>query len=530
MRSTLWKRLTLAAVVITSAVVYTLLPSRLIISSQNRTPEVDPPRAVSRSNRAPPPTSQRVGQRRPQDDIPPKRHQRNGDVANRPVDDEASPGRTAIAASSRDDAPEVVPLKVAGRFKLALQPRSLQQQMGRRRPQGGVLQKRLQRNHDDANKPETDDDPPSRRSPIDDAETVKTVDDRAHEFVRRRKSTADSDDLFVTSLGRTTNNSRDFFQNEPPIVVAATVDATADRCPADFRSAFDPNEAWFRSSVEQKSPKGHRQPNADGSDDFTDSDDVLILTPICNSDKSLQRYFENLCTLTYPHRRISVVLGEDSSIDGTLETAKELAGRLQGHFRRVEVLRLAGHLDQRVGAGKHDERWQLTRRQHMARARNELLSKALRSEKYVLWMDADVRHMPPDIIEHLIYPRKQIIVPNCMYRRGDGTLDTFDRNTWRETSASLKFVGGLKKSALVLEGYGPTSRLYLSALQAEGDLVPIDGVGGCVLLVEAGLHRQGLVFPPFVFEHQVETEGLAKMAAEMGVKMFGLPLVQVIHW
>jgi len=81
----------------------------------------------------------------------------------------------------------------------------------------------------------------------------------------------------------------------------------------------------------------------------------------------------------------------------------------------------------------------------------------------------------------------------------------------------------------MLEGYGRTKRLYLNDLKTESNLVRIDGVGGCVLLIAADLHRSGLVFPPFVFDHHIETEGLAKMAARMGVTLYGLPSVNVIH-
>jgi hypothetical protein len=83
---------------------------------------------------------------------------------------------------------------------------------------------------------------------------------------------------------------------------------------------------------------------------------------------------------------------------------------------------------------------------------------------------------------------------------------------------------------LMLEGYRPTKRRFLNDLKEQADLVPIDGVGGCILLIDADLHRSGLVFPSFIFDHHIETEGLAKMAARMGVQMYGLPSVNVIHW
>jgi len=110
-----------------------------------------------------------------------------------------------------------------------------------------------------------------------------------------------------------------------------------------------------------------------------------------------------------------------------------------------------------------------------------------------------------------------------------GKTATFDRNTWRETRASRAVLRSMPRDALVLEGYGDSKRQFLNDLKTESDLVRLDGVGGCVLLVAADLHRSGLVFPPFVFDHHIETEGLAKLAARMGVLPYGLPSVNVIH-
>jgi hypothetical protein len=115
--------------------------------------------------------------------------------------------------------------------------------------------------------------------------------------------------------------------------------------------------------------------------------------------------------------------------------------------------------------------------------------------------------------------------------------------------------------------------------------VELDGVGGAIVLVSAALHREGLYFPPFAcgmglehqgppasrgsrapllqtqpalcspflepaaavelrttiqlyqlnaalgrrFNHSIETEGLAKVAKEMGHQPYGFPSVRVWH-
>jgi hypothetical protein len=43
------------------------------------------------------------------------------------------------------------------------------------------------------------------------------------------------------------------------------------------------------------------------------------------------------------------------------------------------------------------------------------------------------------------------------------------------------------------------------------------------------LRRTQVLFPPFPFQHAVETEGLAKVAIAMGYQAWGMPLVEVEH-
>lgn len=72
------------------------------------------------------------------------------------------------------------------------------------------------------------------------------------------------------------------------------------------------------------------------------------------------------------------------------------------------------------------------------------------------------------------------------------------------------------------------TRLTLSQMR-DNDIVPLDGVGGAMLLVYADVHREGLMFPPFPYKGRIETEGLAIMAWDMGYGAYGLPNVEVLH-
>ena len=50
-----------------------------------------------------------------------------------------------------------------------------------------------------------------------------------------------------------------------------------------------------------------------------------------------------------------------------------------------------------------------------------------------------------------------------------------------------------------------------------------------MLLVDATLHRDGLVFPPYSYRGLIDTEGLAAMAADMGLRLWGLPNLLIRH-
>ena len=63
----------------------------------------------------------------------------------------------------------------------------------------------------------------------------------------------------------------------------------------------------------------------------------------------------------------------------------------------------------------------------------------------------------------------------------------------------------------------------------EDGTVKLDGVGGAIILMQASLHREGAYFPPYPFNHSIETEGLAKMTKEMGSQPYGMPMLKIWH-
>jgi hypothetical protein len=261
-----------------------------------------------------------------------------------------------------------------------------------------------------------------------------------------------------------------------------------------------------------------------------------------------------------------------------------------GGWRRVTVARHDFGFS--LGrAARHGAEAQRARREVLARSRNHLLSLALEDEDWVLWVDSDLKWHPRAMLHALLSaataadgspavgarapgarapppsPRaapRRVLAPNCVLALGGGR--SYDLNSWRGAGAPAsnasaaavaahhgraaggRAVGG----ALSLEGYGPTGARYLhqfrwrraggpppreplwleeDGVEEDGELtaVRLDGVGGAVLLVDAELHRHGLVFPPFPYRGRIETEGLAMMAMDMGVLSWGLPFLEVLH-
>jgi hypothetical protein len=240
---------------------------------------------------------------------------------------------------------------------------------------------------------------------------------------------------------------------------------------------------------------------------------VLIATPVKDAEDYLEVYFELLGRLTYPADRLSLALLESDSADGTFAALDRSLPRLRRRFRRVGLWK--HDFDYRLppGRARWDEEIQPERRRVLALSRNHLLARGLADEDWVFWVDSDMIDAPPDVLEQLLATGKEIIQPHCVLLPGGST---HDMNGWRDHG-----------------------RLHLDDLREEGDLVPLDAVGGTMLLVRADLHRDGLVFPPFPYgvghplarpgRGEVETEGLGILAHDMGYTCWGMPHLEVRH-
>jgi hypothetical protein len=247
---------------------------------------------------------------------------------------------------------------------------------------------------------------------------------------------------------------------------------------------------------------------------------VLILTPMKSAGRFLDGYFTGLETLTHPASSLALGILEGDSSDDTFAALQQRLDRACPGFRRKLLVKKDFGFTIPEGVPRYHAVYQEQRRAVLARARNHLLFSALRDEDWVLWLDADVVEYPADIVERLLACDRDIVHPNCVIEFGG---PSFDRNAWKD--------GGRK---------------HLSDLRGQG-IVRLESVGGTMLLVRADRHRDGLVFPPFFYgarsrwvrdPHplrgtqvgEIETEGLAMMAKDMGIECWGLPDLEIRHY
>jgi hypothetical protein len=248
---------------------------------------------------------------------------------------------------------------------------------------------------------------------------------------------------------------------------------------------------------------------------------VLILTPVKDGAADCAAYFERLRQLTYPVSALSIGILESDSTDGSFEIFSDACNAYQPYFRDVRLFKKDFGFDIPYGVPRWEPRIQLQRRSVLARSRNHLLLRALDDEDWVLWLDVDVIQYPPDIIETLLSYGKDILHPHCVKSFGG---PSFDLNAWSDKG-----------------------QVHMHDLRGRGELVPLDAVGGTMLLVRADCHRDGLIFPPFLYGQrnakvrtrddiflpdqvgEVETEGLGILASDMQLQCWGLPDLEIIH-
>lgn len=156
----------------------------------------------------------------------------------------------------------------------------------------------------------------------------------------------------------------------------------------------------------------------DGRDDTAFRQKVLVLTPVKDAARHLERYIELLEGLSYPRSLLSLGLMESDSKDDTFETLLGLEQRLSARCRRVELAKRDFGFRMPAGIPRWAPAYQLLRRSVLARSRNHLLFRALRDEDWVLWIDVDVIQYPANVVKTLLATKLDIVQPHCVVEEG----------------------------------------------------------------------------------------------------------------
>lgn len=152
---------------------------------------------------------------------------------------------------------------------------------------------------------------------------------------------------------------------------------------------------------------------------------ILILTPLRNAAPYIEQHFDLITSLTYPHRLIDLAFLVGDSSDDTLAVLAMELDRIQQpqdakSFNSVMIVQkdFGVTLSQSV-EDRHGFAAQGPRRKGMGRARNYLLSAALKPEhSWVYWRDVDIKDSPKKIIEDFIAHDRDVLVPStCAQRR-----------------------------------------------------------------------------------------------------------------
>jgi hypothetical protein len=148
---------------------------------------------------------------------------------------------------------------------------------------------------------------------------------------------------------------------------------------------------------------------------------VLILTPLRDAAVYLPKYFDLLSELTYPHHLIDLGFLVGDSTDDTLASLSAELARIQKQsesliepFNSVLIVEKDfGVVTAQTVDERHGFKAQGPRRKNMARARNYLLSAALKPDhSWVYWRDVDIVDSPKKILEDFVAHDRDIIVPS----------------------------------------------------------------------------------------------------------------------
>lgn len=189
----------------------------------------------------------------------------------------------------------------------------------------------------------------------------------------------------------------------------------------------------------------------------------------------------------------------------------------------------------RLREDRHKDETQKERRREIARLRNYLLLRTLQDEAHIVWLDADIYRLSPDIVQTMISHSSRPDVGLITARCEIGDIPDYDGNAWAgpRVAPNAEELATLDAGGLFVARFGEGSKGMKDLIKdtPRTDLFHLDSVGATILYIRAALVHQGLMFPPgFIVGTTwaregwdgIESEGICYLARFMGAGCFGM--------
>ncbi len=254
---------------------------------------------------------------------------------------------------------------------------------------------------------------------------------------------------------------------------------------------------------------------------------IAVLIPIRDGEKYLDRCLKLLGELDWPKSHLHITFCEGDSTDGTVDAINKLILENKFKFGSIKIIHKPVGTKFTRG-GRWLPKLQRRRRAGLANVRNHLIDNAIKPETdWALWIDVDVNNYPPAVLRDLLAEHEKVVVPHCV--RDDGSNKTFDLNSfatvynWRDYSYFKHVINGIYQPPM-----NSDRRIHLNETRYLHKL-PLNGVGGTMILVHASVHRAGIRFPDLPYKDLIETEGFGQLARDHGIIPIGLPNLIITH-
>ncbi|MEO0342586.1 MAG: glycosyltransferase [Pseudomonadota bacterium] len=253
---------------------------------------------------------------------------------------------------------------------------------------------------------------------------------------------------------------------------------------------------------------------------------IAIMVPIRDSEKYFAKHKKLLSNLTYPKDKMRLVYIEGGSKDGTLSELETFKTENPFGFKEIQIISDGPYFSIPPFADKRHINFQLKRRSALAQARNLGVKDGLKdADDWVLWLNADVKETPTDIVQTLISQNAKVVAPNGVEEYGERSKDPRAFFTIGGDRAHL--VARQLHRRIYQAPSEARRRLYLCDLNYLSK-ANLSSVGTNMFIVDADIHRAGLTFPDTPYKHLIEVEGFSLWAKDMAIDLVGLPNEEIL--